>query len=393
MIKLADLVFETTDTQGTGELILKGPVTNYFSFASAFSTGDQVAYVIKNDTDVEIGLGTFTAGSPDKLSRDKVYTSSNAGELVNWGSGTRNVFCGPISSLLYHRTENLNIIIGKGTATGDGSTHTVSMDVAPLAYEAGMEINYVCPADNTGAININVDGLGNKALKRNGEDVVEGDFLENDVIRCFYTGVHFEMLLPVRLSDVPLLDEDDFASDSDIKAPSQQSTKAYVDGKVGAISPYSMVPLNIPFPVFDQLTGAVIPDNTGDAKYIKLTAGLTGSGQFNEGLLTSESISGSGRTLQATAVIDLAESPLDGQTVPLLNTENTFLRAGASPGNYQQDEYLSHTHSATVYDALGGTTGFAYGGGTNQGSRSVSSSGGAETRPKNRQVTYYMRIK
>ncbi len=201
VLKIADRVFETSNTQGTVTLNLSGPVQGFRSFAAAFATSDKIPYVISDDVDWEIGVGTLTEGSPDQLSRDTVYSSSNAGSLVNWGSGTRNVRVGPIADLIYHRTENKNVIIGKGTATGDGTTHNVTMDINPLAYETGMELTYLCPTDVTGALNVNVGGLGNKAVKRNGADLQAGDFLEDDVCKLFYTGVHFESLLLTRFSD------------------------------------------------------------------------------------------------------------------------------------------------------------------------------------------------
>lgn len=201
-LNVADRVFETTTTQGTGTVNLSGPVQGFRSFASAFEDSDKIPYIISDDTDWEVGVGTLSEGSPDQLSRDTVYSSSNAGLLVNWGSGTRNVRCGPVADLIYHRTENKNVIIGKGSATGSGTLHTISMDVAPLAYEVGMEIVYACPSDVTGAVNVNVDTLGNQALKRNGQDLQAGDFLEDDLIKAYYNGTHFELLLPTRYSDV-----------------------------------------------------------------------------------------------------------------------------------------------------------------------------------------------
>ena len=74
-----------------------------------------------------------------------------------------------------------------------------------------------------------------------------------------------------------------------------------------------------------DLVGAAIPD--GD-KHIKLEAGLTGSGEYNEGKLNNESVSGSAPLVEATAEIVDAESPLNGQVVHLLETERRFMRAG-----------------------------------------------------------------
>jgi hypothetical protein len=44
------------------------------------------------DSSFEIGIGTYTS-SGTTLSRDTVLESSNSGSLVNFGAGTKNVFC------------------------------------------------------------------------------------------------------------------------------------------------------------------------------------------------------------------------------------------------------------------------------------------------------------
>ena len=41
----------------------------------------------------EVGLGTVTDASPDTLSRDTVISSSNSDSKVDFGSGTKDVFC------------------------------------------------------------------------------------------------------------------------------------------------------------------------------------------------------------------------------------------------------------------------------------------------------------
>lgn len=75
-----------------------------------------------------------------------------------------------------------------------------------------------------------------------------------------------------------------------------------------------------------SLTGVEIPPI--DAGFIELTAGLDGVGEYNEGKLTSESVTGTAPLVVATAVIDDADSPMDGQTIHLLNTEERVVYAG-----------------------------------------------------------------
>ena len=296
MLKIADRVFETSTTQGTGTINLDGPVTAFRSFAAAFSTSDKIPYIMEDNLDWEIGVGTLTEGSPDQLSRDTVYASSNAGELVNWGSGTRNIRVGPVADLIFNRTENKNVVIGKGTATGDGTTHNITMDVAPLAYEAGMEISYECPADVTGAVNINVDGLGEKDLLRNGDELEAGDLLDGDTVRLYYNGTHFESLLPVRLSDVPVKDDETLADEDTDKAPSERATKVYVDNTkplfIPVFHPWSTKATNEVWvngqTIGDVGSGADLEDAEFEILFDKIVAegatyGNTGSEVFGSG--------------------------------------------------------------------------------------------------------------
>lgn len=88
---IADRVRETTTTTGTGDYTLAGAVTGYQSFSDVCSDSDTVYYVVTNNIDFEIGLGTFTL-SGTTLARTTVYQSTNSDSSVNWGAGSKDVF-------------------------------------------------------------------------------------------------------------------------------------------------------------------------------------------------------------------------------------------------------------------------------------------------------------
>lgn len=98
------------------------------------------------------------------------------------------------------------------------------------------------------------------------------------------------------------------------------------------------------FYLFDHIPGDDPPDNSGDAKYIRLTAGQSGAGGYNEGLLTDEVVDGSFPLVEATA--EIATGPLAGQRVPLINTEEAVLRARETSGVLQMDAFQSHIHDS-----------------------------------------------
>jgi hypothetical protein len=89
---LKDRVKETTATTGTGTVTLGGAAAGFQSFA-AVGDGNQTFYAIVDATSGawEVGVGTYTS-SGTTLSRATVVSSSNAGSLVNFGAGTKDVF-------------------------------------------------------------------------------------------------------------------------------------------------------------------------------------------------------------------------------------------------------------------------------------------------------------
>lgn len=161
---------------------------------------------------------------------------------------------------------------------------------------------------------------------------------------------------------------------------------------------------------------SVPPSSHSSLVYILLTAGKTGSGQFNEGKLTSESVTGSAPLVLATATISVTGSPIDGETIHLLNTEGRILRPSETAGALQNDQVQQITGglgaagngfygSVTVTGAgaitvtkrgdmafTSGSTGawssFNFDSANSPGARA-----GTETRMKNLGVTAYMRVK
>ena len=176
------------------------------------------------------------------------------------------------------------------------------------------------------------------------------------------------------------------------------------------------VPIGSYVTVQTDLTGAEEPD---PKTHIKLEAGLTGESDYNEGKLDNESVSGSAPLVEATAEIVDSESPLNGQTVHLLETERRFLRAGEA-GTVENDQMqriagtidarglrtgstASFTSSGALdlqqgeFSGLGsGTTessGLLTLNSANSQDARASDTTDGETRAKNIGVSVYMRIK
>ena len=89
---ISDRIKESSTTTGTGTLTLGGAVTGFETFTANLSNGDTTYYCCTDNTDFEVGLGTFTS-SGTTLARTTILASSNSNNAVSWSSGTRTVFC------------------------------------------------------------------------------------------------------------------------------------------------------------------------------------------------------------------------------------------------------------------------------------------------------------
>ena len=120
---LKDRVQETTTVTGTGTLTLLGAVTGYQSFA-AIGNANTTYYTIagQGTAEWEVGIGTYTA-SGTTLSRATILASSNAGSLVNFSPGTKNVFCTyPSSRSIYADGATLTASNSSVLPAGSGGT-------------------------------------------------------------------------------------------------------------------------------------------------------------------------------------------------------------------------------------------------------------------------------
>lgn len=90
---LADRVKETTTSPGTGTATLSGAVTGYQSFSAGIGANNTTYYVIADASgpNWEVGYGTVGAGGTT-LARTTVLASSNSNSLVNFSSGTQNIW-------------------------------------------------------------------------------------------------------------------------------------------------------------------------------------------------------------------------------------------------------------------------------------------------------------
>jgi hypothetical protein len=123
-LNVADRVRETTTTTGTGTITLSGTSPTGYQTFSAVGNGNTTYYTINAGAQWEVGIGTYLGAGPT-LSRDTVLASSNAGALVNFSAGTKDVFCDyPASKSISDGFGLLPIANGGTGATTAGGART-----------------------------------------------------------------------------------------------------------------------------------------------------------------------------------------------------------------------------------------------------------------------------
>ena len=135
---ISDRVKETTTTTGTGTLTLGGAVTGFETFTANLSDGDTTYYACTDNTDFEIGLGTFTT-SGTTLARTTILASSNSGSAVNWAAGTRTIFCTlPAAKAVFLDASNVTNISNLKLASG--ATVTAILDEDGLSSDSATSL-------------------------------------------------------------------------------------------------------------------------------------------------------------------------------------------------------------------------------------------------------------
>lgn len=153
---LADRVRETTTTTGTVAVVLAGAYPSFQSFLAAVGNGNTTYYAISNLAagEWEVGVGTYTS-SGNTLSRDTVLSSSNAGSLVNFSAGSKDVICTqPAERAVYVNAADTQVSVpqlaatsitdsGNLTFTGTGNRITGDFSNATIANRVAFQTSTV----------------------------------------------------------------------------------------------------------------------------------------------------------------------------------------------------------------------------------------------------------
>jgi hypothetical protein len=137
-LTLGDRVKETTTVAGTGTATLLGATTGFQSFA-AVGNGNTTYYCIADQggPNWEVGIGTYTA-SGTTLARTTVLASSNAGALVVFTTGVKDVFVTyPSEKGVWYDASGNVLFTGTTTAANLAYTGTLTGSTGILNIGAG----------------------------------------------------------------------------------------------------------------------------------------------------------------------------------------------------------------------------------------------------------------
>jgi hypothetical protein len=159
-------------------------------------SGTVISSTAFNALTADLGTGLSTALTKDGQTTPTANIPMGTFKLTGLGVGTAAADAVRLSQLQNFSTSTLITVAGTDTITG-----TVSPSLT--AYTAGQIFSFVVGTTNTGAVTLNIDGLGAKAVTRTGAiALVAGGMVTGQVALVEYDGTRFQLLDPNAFTDL-----------------------------------------------------------------------------------------------------------------------------------------------------------------------------------------------
>lgn len=135
VLVVADRVQETTSTTGTSDYTLLGAEPGFQSFGDVMADADTTYYAITNDTDWEVGIGTYSTTGPT-LARTTILSSSNSDAAVSWSAGTKKIFLSYAAERSVYLDESGDLSVDGTTLFVDATNDRVGIGTITPATKA-----------------------------------------------------------------------------------------------------------------------------------------------------------------------------------------------------------------------------------------------------------------
>ena len=159
-------------------------------------SGTVISSTAFNALTADLGTGLTTALTKDGQTTPTANIPMGTYKITGLGAGTATTDAVRLGQLQNFGINTLITVAGTDTITG-----TVSPSLT--AYTAGQIFSFVVGTTNTGAVTLNIDGLGAKAVTRTGAiALVAGAMVTGQVALVEYDGTRFQLLDPNAFTDL-----------------------------------------------------------------------------------------------------------------------------------------------------------------------------------------------
>ena len=166
---------------GSGTFVINSAGTPYVS-------GTVISSTAANALNADLATGLTTCLTKDGQTTPTANIPLGGFKITNLGAGTVASDAARLSQVQNSTTTTLITAAGTDTITG-----TVTPTLT--AYTAGQVFSFVVAATNTGAVTLNVDSIGAKAVTRTGAvALVAGDMVTGQVAVVEYDGTRFQLI-------------------------------------------------------------------------------------------------------------------------------------------------------------------------------------------------------
>jgi len=167
---------------GSGTFVINSAGTPYVS-------GTVISSTAANSLNSDLATGLSTAICKDGQSTPTANIGLGGFKITNLGAGTVASDAARLSQVQNSGTTTLISITGTDTITG-----TVNPTLSAI-YVTGQVFSFVVAATNTGAVTLNIDSQGAKAVTRTGAvALVAGDLVIGQVAIVEYDGTQFQLI-------------------------------------------------------------------------------------------------------------------------------------------------------------------------------------------------------